>query len=182
MIYSPLQLGIGIDSGIDKINMAQQLIALAAEVKQWDLPFYILTIGMIVMLLWAGAFKMTHTGSENITPLVINSPLMKWHFKVFGAELGSTLIGIVEVIAASLFLTGLFYPILGILGGIIAVIMFFLTSTMLLTTPDTMVSVKGISYLNNLGLFLFKDIIALGAAFFLIAHFGERAALLTDHL
>jgi uncharacterized membrane protein YkgB len=161
--------------------MGQQLIALAAFVKKWDLPFFIIAIGMIIMLLWAGAFKMTYPGAETITPLVTHSPLMSWHFKVFGAKLGSFLIGVVEVIAASLLIAGFFYPALGIFGSCIAVIMFFLTSTMLLSTPDITVSVKGISYLNNLGLFLFKDIIALGASFFLITHFGEKAALLNHH-
>ena len=158
--------------------MMQQLLALSAFLREWDIPFYVLSIGMIIMLIWAGAFKMTYPGAEGITPLVMNSPLMSWHFKVFGARVGSIIIGITEEIAALLFIGGFVYPQLGILGGCIAVVMFFLTSTMLLSTPEIMVKVKGVSYLNNLGLFLFKDIIALGASFFLIAHFGERAALL----
>ena len=39
---------------------------------------------MIVMLLWAGKFKMTAPGAEGIIPLVTNSPLISWQFKVFG--------------------------------------------------------------------------------------------------
>src|ERR1700753_2172025 len=125
--------------------MTQQLIALSAFVKKWDIPFFVVAIGMIIMLLWAGAFKMTHPGSETITPLVTNSPLMSWHFKVFGAVLGSTIIGITEWVAAILFIGGFRYPVLGILGGCITVIMFFLTSTMLLSTPEIMIKVKGVS-------------------------------------
>jgi len=155
-----------------------QLIAFASFVKNLDIPFYILSIGMIVMLLWAGAFKMTYPGSETITPLVTNSPLMSWHFKIFGAKMGSFIIGLVEVVAATFFIGGFLYPVLGIIGGCITLIMFFLTSTMLLSTPDILVKVKGVSYLNNLGLFLFKDIIALGGSFFLIGHYGEKAAML----
>jgi hypothetical protein len=35
--------------------------------------------------------------------------------------------------------------------------------------------VHGIHYMNDLGLFLFKDVIAFGASFFLISAYGKRA-------
>jgi uncharacterized membrane protein YkgB len=44
---------------------------------------------MIVMLLWAGSYKMTAPGAEGIVPLVSNGPLIWWHFKVFGPYIGS---------------------------------------------------------------------------------------------
>ncbi len=31
------------------------------------------------------------------------------------------------------------------------------------------------TYMNNLGLFLFKDVISLGVAFYLISYFGQKA-------
>jgi hypothetical protein len=48
--------------------------------------------------------------------------------------------------------------------------------TMLITPDDTIV-VHGIHYMNNLGLFLFKDIISFGAAFYLISYYGRKAIL-----
>ena len=33
------------------------------------------------------------------------------------------------------------------------------------------------AYMNNLGLFLYKDIINLGASFYLITYFGKKASL-----
>ncbi len=81
---------------------------------------------MVVMLLWAGAYKMTAPGAEGIVPLVENSPLISWHFKVFGVYLGSDLIGATEVIAAILMIIGLFKPQVGVIGGAIAVVMFLL--------------------------------------------------------
>lgn len=148
---------------------------LSAWVSDSDLPFLVLSIGMAVMLLWAGAYKMTAPGAEGIIPLVSNSPLISWHFKLFGAYVGSDIIGLTEVIAALLILTGYFKPALGIVGGLIASVMFFTTSTMLLSTPATTVSVHGVRYMNFLGLFLFKDVISLGASFLLISAFGKRA-------
>jgi uncharacterized membrane protein YkgB len=73
------------------------------------------------------------------------------------------------------FSVGLFKPKAGIVGGIIGVLMFFTTSTMLITTPGALIHVNGMAYMNNLGLFLYKDIINPGASFYLIAYFGRKA-------
>ncbi|UAY55995.1 YkgB family protein [Arachidicoccus terrestris] len=56
-------------------------IKFAGWVRQRNLPFLIIWIGMVVMLLWAGAYKLTIPGAEGIAPLVNNNPLISWHFK-----------------------------------------------------------------------------------------------------
>ncbi len=122
---------------------------------------------MIVMLLWAGSYKMTAPGAEGIVPLVSNSPLIWWHFKLFGPYIGSDIIGLTEWAAAILIIAGY-------------MIMFFITSTMIITTPGAIISVPGIHhmrYMSFLGLFLFKDVISLGVCFYLISYFGRRAIL-----
>jgi uncharacterized membrane protein YkgB len=144
-------------------------------VTKHNLPFLVISTGMIVMLLWAGSYKMTVPGADGIVPLVTNSPLISWHFKLFGVYHGSDLIGLTEVIAAVLFISGMFKPQAGIIGGAIAVVMFFVTSTMLITTPGALTNVNGMNYMSFLGLFLFKDVISLGAALYLISKFGEKA-------
>jgi uncharacterized membrane protein YkgB len=156
------------------------LTRLAAWIEDRNLPFLITSIGMIVMLLWAGSFKMTAPGAEGIIPLVSNSPLIWWHFKLFGPYIGSDLIGLTEWVTAVLLITGYFKARAGILGGLIATGMFFTTSTMLLTTPGAIISVPGIHgmrYMSNLGLFLFKDVISFGVALYLISYFGTKAIL-----
>ena len=154
--------------------MKDNLTRLAVWIANHNLPFLVISIGMIVMLLWAGAYKMTAPGAEGIEPLVSNSPLISWHFKVFGTYKGSTLIGVTEVIAALLMIAGYFKPEAGILGGLIATFMFFVTSTMVITTPGSVISVKGIGYMSFLGLFLFKDIIGLGASLYLVSYYGNK--------
>jgi uncharacterized membrane protein YkgB len=64
------------------------LTRIAAFVADRNIPFLVCSIGMIVMLLWAGKFKMTAPGAEGIIPLVANSPLISWQFKVFGPYVG----------------------------------------------------------------------------------------------
>jgi uncharacterized membrane protein YkgB len=159
-------------------NSAKSILTkFAAWVSDRNIPFLITSISMIVMLLWAGSYKMTNPGAEGIVPLVSNSPLISWHFKVFGPYIGSDIIGLTEITAALLIITGYFKPKAGIIGGIITVVMFFITSTMVITTPGAIIPVKGIDYMSFLGLFLFKDIISLGVSFYLISYFGKKAIL-----
>lgn len=156
------------------------LTRVAAWVDDRNIPFLITSIGMIVMLLWAGSYKMTAPGAEGIVPLVSNSPLISWHFKLFGPYIGSDLIGLTEITAAVLILVGYRMPKAGIAGGLIAMVMFFTTSTMVITTPGAIIAVHGIRYMRYMsfiGLFLFKDVISLGVAFYLISYFGRKAIL-----
>jgi uncharacterized membrane protein YkgB len=161
-------------------NAKSNLTKIAAWTDDRDIPFLVTSIGMIVMLLWAGSYKMTAPGAEGIVPLVSNSPLISWHFKLFGPYIGADVIGITEIVAAILIITGYSQPKAGIIGGLIASVMFFTTSTMFITTPGTIISVSGISYMRYmslLGLFLFKDIISLGASLYLLSYFGKKAIL-----
>ncbi len=153
------------------------LTKLAAWTNDINLPFRVISIGMILMLLWAGAYKMTAPGAEGIIPLVSNSPLIWWHFKLFGPYIGSDIIGLTEITAALLMIAGHFQPKAGIVGGFIGTLMFFITSTMVISTPGSTVPVHGIRYMSFLGLFLFKDVISLGACFYLVSYFGRKAIL-----
>jgi uncharacterized membrane protein YkgB len=166
---------------VSSVHLSQQansgLTRLTAWIDDRNIPFLVTSIGMIVMLLWAGAYKMTAPGAEGIVPLVSNSPLVSWQFKLFGTYVGSDLIGLTEWMAAILFMAGYLKPKAGVIGGFIATLMFFTTSTMIITTPDTTSLVHGMRYMSFLGLFLFKDVIALGASLYLISYFGKKAIL-----
>ena len=153
------------------------LTRLAAWISDRNIPFLIISIGMIVMLLWAGSYKMTAPGAEGIIPLVSNSPLISWHFKLFGPYLGSDFIGLTEIVAALLMIVGYLQPKAGIIGGLIATGMFSTTSTMVITTPGAIIGVHGLRFMSFLGLFLFKDVIAAGASLYLATYFGQRAIL-----
>jgi uncharacterized membrane protein YkgB len=159
-------------------NAKSNLTKIAAWINDRNIPFLVTSIGMIVMLLWAGSYKMTAPGAEGIVPLVSHSPLIWWHFKLFGPYIGSDIIGLTEITAAILIIIGYFRPKAGIVGGLITTVMFFTTSSMILTTPGAIIAVPGISYMRYmsfLGLFLFKDVISLGVSFYLVSYFGRKA-------
>jgi reactive chlorine resistance protein C len=151
------------------------LTQAAAWISDRNIPFVVISIGMIVMLLWAGAFKMTAPGAEGIIPLLTHSPFTSLQFKVLGPYVLADIIGATEWTAAILFIAGYLWPKAGIVGGFITTLMFFTTSTMLITTPGDTIVVHGMHYMNNLGLFLFKDVISFGASFYLITAYGKRA-------
>jgi uncharacterized membrane protein YkgB len=152
------------------------LTRLAAWIHDRRIPFLVSSVGMVVMLLWAGSYKMTAPGAEGIIPLVSNSPLVSWHFKLFGPYIGSDLIGLTEMIAAVLIIAGYLWPKAGIVGGLIASGMFFTTSTMIMTTPGAITVVHGMGYMSFLGLFLFKDVVSLGVSLYLVSYFGQKAS------
>jgi uncharacterized membrane protein YkgB len=166
-------------SGDSPLRQAKNMLTrLAAWIDDRNVAFPVISVGMIVMLLWAGSYKMTAPGAEGIVPLVSNSPLIWWHFKLFGPYIGSDIIGLTEITAAILFIAGYSRPIAGVIGGLITALMFFITSTMVITTPGAIINVPGIHgmrYMSFLGLFLFKDVIALGASLYLIGYFGHKA-------
>jgi len=94
--------------------------------------------------------------------------------------IGSDIIGLTELAAAILLIAGYMKPKAGIIGGLIGTLMFFVTSTMVITTPGAIISVPGIHhmrYMSFLGLFLFKDVLPLGVCFYLISYFGRKAIL-----
>ena len=77
-------------------------------------------------------------------------------------------------------IAGYIRPKAGVIGGLITTVMFFITSTMVITTPGAIISVHSISYMGFLGLFLYKDVISLGVSFYLIGYFGHEAVLLEN--
>jgi len=161
----------------DEVVAKSLLTRLAAWITDHNVPFLVISIGMIVMLLWAGSYKMTAPGAEGIVPLVSHSPLISWHFKLFGPYKGSDMIGLTEITAAILFIIGYVKPKAGIVGGIITTGMFFITSSMVITTPGALTTVNGIKYMSFTGLFLYKDVISFGVSFYLISYFGRKAIL-----
>jgi uncharacterized membrane protein YkgB len=144
-------------------------------VDRYNLGVNVCRIAFVVMLLWAGAFKLTVPGADGIVPLVTTSPLISWLFSVFGRYAGADIIGITEITAAVLIIAGSYIPKAGMAGSLIATVMFIVTGTMVITAPDSIIAVKGVGYLSFIGLFLFKDLISLGVSFYLLSYFRQKA-------
>lgn len=126
-----------------------------------SIGFAVAVLGVAVVLLWIGIFKFTPTEAKAIEPLVSNSPLMSWMYRVMSVEQASYLIGSVEIFTAICLLLHFLWRILGIIGGGLAILTFITTLSFLFTTPEALKTVDGVPIAE---FFILKDIMALGIA------------------
>lgn len=141
---------------------------------------------------WIGGLKAYHYEAEGIIPFVANSPFMsfmlnkkvsdadnyklhknkegevipenvKWH-ETNGTYIFSHGLGTVIVLIGITVLLGIFYPKIGLVGGILTAGMSFVTLSFLITTPEVWVpnlggNDHGFPLLSGAGRLVIKDII-----------------------
>jgi uncharacterized membrane protein YkgB len=130
----------------------------------------VLRYGLVALLVLWGSLKFTAFEAEGIRSLVSNSPLLAWLYPLLGVRGTSSLIGVVELIAAALMCTRRWRPALSAVGSLLAAATFLVTLSFLVTTPDVFAPT------NPFGGFLMKDITLLGAALCTAAEALEAAA------
>jgi reactive chlorine resistance protein C len=122
--------------------------------------------GLIVILLYLGAFKFTEIEARGIEPFVANSPFFRSLHQWLGARGLSNAIGVSEIGVALLMAARHFSARACVWGSLGAIATFVVTLSFLFTTPGTWLSVPGfpLPVPNDLGWFLIKDVFLLGAA------------------
>lgn len=146
-----------------------------------------------MVMVWIGGLKAFPYEAEGIIPFVANSPLMsfllhkpapeynqfknkegeyvpkniKWH-KANGTYTFSYGLGTVIIIIGILTLAGIFYPKLGLIGGLLTFIMSVVTLSFMVTTPEVYVPDlggpdHGFPYLSGAGRLVIKDVIMMAA-------------------
>ena len=134
---------------------------------------FLIRYGLVLVLGWIGAMKFTAYEAEGIKNLVETSPLMSWMYKVFSVQATSNVIGVAELIAATLIAIRPLSAKLSAIGSVLAVLTFLATLTFLFSLPGWEQSLGGFPALSGSGGFLLKDVVLLGAALFT---FGESLA------
>ena len=123
--------------------------------------------GLVIVLLWIGGMKFTAYEAEGIKPMVANSPLMGWAYKVVSEQAFSSLLGVVEIATGLLIALRPVWPLGSAIGSGLAVGTFLTTLTFLFTTPGWEPSLGGFPALSAMpGQFLLKDLVLLGVALF----------------
>ena len=120
--------------------------------------------GLVLTLLLIGILKFTAGEAQGIQPLVANSPLMSWLYRIFSVQGVSNLIGVIEIAVALLIALRPFSARLSFIGSIGAIITFLLTVSFLFSTPGTVHFSHGFPVLGDAGQFLIKDLVLLGAS------------------
>jgi uncharacterized membrane protein YkgB len=119
-----------------------------------------LRYGLVFLLLLFGGMKFARFEAEGIQPLVSNSPLLSWMYRVFSLGAASALIGVAEISFALAIAARRFSPRLSALGSLGASATFLITLSFLVSTPGILA--PG----NPAGGFILKDIVLLGAALY----------------
>jgi uncharacterized membrane protein YkgB len=120
--------------------------------------------GIVVVLLLIGALKFTPGEAAGIEPLVAHSPLMSWMYAVLSVQGTSNLIGVIEIVVATLVALRPIFPKASFFGSLGAVITFLLTISFLFSTPGAAQLKYGFPILGGAGQFLIKDLVLLGAS------------------
>jgi uncharacterized membrane protein YkgB len=125
--------------------------------------------GLVVVVGWIGLMKFTGYEAEGIRPFVANSPLMSWVYRLMSVRGFSALLGVVEVAIALLIAARPLLPRVSAFGSALAVGMFLMTLSFLVTTPGVWEpSLGGFPALAHVagragpGHFLIKDLALLG--------------------
>lgn len=139
--------------------------------------------GLALVIVWIGLMKFTAYEAMGIAPLVSHSPLMAWMLNFMSIRSISTGLGVIEVITALLIASRRFSARAGQVGGLMAVVMFLITLSFLLSTPGVWAApLGGFPALSGgaggPGQFLAKDVVLLGVAIWI---FGEASNAVRLH-
>jgi uncharacterized membrane protein YkgB len=114
-----------------------------------------LRYGLVVILLMIGATKWTPAEAEAIRPWLTNSPFLSWLYQIASTQTASETIGSIEIVTALLIASRRWFPTATLVGSVLAIGMFLITLSFLVTTPNQSPDAQG---------FLMKDFFLLGAA------------------
>ena len=136
------------------MTIASRLTTIGTHVSRY---------GLVIVLLWIGGMKFTAYEAEGIQPLVANSPLMGWVYRVSSVGGFASTLGSVEIAIGLLIAFRPFWPMGSAVGSLLAALMFLTTLSFLLTTPGWESSLGGFPALSTVpGQFLLKDVVLLG--------------------
>src|ERR1700761_5502306 len=97
---------------IDQQKLANRLMAAGTHFARY---------GLAIVLLWIGGMKFTTYEAEGIKPLVANSPLMGWAYKVVSVGRFSAFLGVVEIATGLLIALRPAWPLGSAIGSGLAV-------------------------------------------------------------
>jgi len=130
------------------------------------LGMFLARFGLVVVFAWIGAMKFTAYEANAIQPLVANSPLMSWLYKIFSVQAFSNCLGVLEIAIAVLIATRPISAVVSAAGSALAAVLFLGTLSFMVSTPPVWeASLGGFPALSVApGQFLLKDLALLGAA------------------
>jgi uncharacterized membrane protein YkgB len=134
------------------------------------LAFGLLRYGLVVTIGWIAAMKGTEYEAKGIQPLIAHSPFLSWGYDVWSVHHFAMIIGAIELTVAALIALRRWFPKASAIGSVGALFMFLTTLSFIFTTPGWEPSLGGFPALSgDVGEFLIKDIVLLGASLWTLA-------------
>lgn len=186
-----------------KLNrLLNAFLELAASSQK--LGINLIRIAIFVIFVWIGGLKFWNYEAEGIVPFVANSPFMSffytyktpeykdyklkegefsevkhdWHQKnnTYGFSRG---LGILIMTIGILVLMGIFFPKIGLMGALLAIIMTIGTLSFLITTPEVWVpdlgsGEHGFPLLTGAGRLVIKDTAILAGAIVVLSDSAKK--------
>lgn len=140
-------------------------------VKTMSLGIYGVYFALAIIYFWFGGMKFTNYEAQGLVPLVGNSPLLGWVYKIFSVTTFSNLLGILEVSIGALIVARFWSPKFSLLGGALSAGLFVTTLSFMFSTPGVFESGLGFPAISIApGQFLLKDLGLLAASVFVAGH------------
>ena len=129
-----------------------------------------LRYGLVIAIGWIAAMKVTEYEAKGIQPLIAHSPFLSWGYSVWSVDHFTMIIGAIEMVISTLIALRRWFPKASAVGSLGAVFMFLTTLSFIITTPGWEPSLGGFPALSgDVGEFLIKDLVLLGAALWTLA-------------
>ncbi|MGL4614090.1 MAG: DUF417 family protein [Shewanella sp.] len=135
--------------------------------KTLAVSYIFAVVGVSVLLFWLGVYKFTLTEAKLIEPLIVNHPLIGWVYNWISLQMVSNIIGVVEIVVAISLIIGLKNRMVALVSGVTAIIIFLITLSFIITTPDTWKVSDGVLVTD---FFLLKDWVFLAVAMMVVEH------------
>ncbi len=134
-------------------------------------------LGVVLVLLLIGGLKFTQVEIDGLKPIIEPTPWLAWMYPAFGEAGASYLLGAVELATALLLILSRWSARAGLVGGALATLTFFVTTSIMFAAPIWETASGGFPWINGLGQFLIKDVALLGVALGIL---GESFARTTS--
>ncbi len=132
------------------INAGAAGDSIAASETVERIGEHVLRYGLVLVLGWIGAMKFTAYEAGGIQPLVANSPLMSWTYRIVSVQTFSNLLGLTEFAIAAMIALRPVSARIAAVGSALAVLMFLTTLSFLFSTPGWEPSLSGFARCFNL--------------------------------
>ena len=129
-----------------------------------------ITFALAIVFLWFGCLKFTAYEESGVAGFIMNSPLIGWLHGAFGIAGGAKFLGVFEILTGLLIAGRLIDPRLSLLGGAMGMVTFFITLSLMLSTPGVIQpGFEGPFALSAVpGQFLLKDLTSFAACLWVL--------------